>query len=183
MEDLKGFVTQVVADWEKQNGILYEGLSDKFSSVEVGTKAVIYIKDRLRWKDPEYKAVRTPRSRSPIDLIGFCSKLGFNHYAFIQVKSSNNQKSVYNMNESDWTLVKIFINFFRKELYKTDHFQKNKDKLFVFSTGDAKVLSPTEKGGRQKFIVAKNKHIIAMNKKDKDITTIKNSVKDLHELV
>lgn len=183
MEDLKSFVTQVVADWEKQKGKLYEGLSDKPSNVEAGTKAENYIKSRLKWKDSDYMVVRTPRSRSPIDLIGFCSKRGYKHFTFIQVKSSTNEKSIYNMNESDWALVKIFIDFFKKELYKTDYFQKNKKKLFVFSSGDAKVLSPKEKGGHQKFISAMNKHILTLNKKDKEISSIKTIVKDLHNLV
>lgn len=184
MKFFKEFVDDIVVKWRKEKKVLLEnyGLGGLVNR-QYGDRAELFIQRNIENISPKYKAVITTGSQTPADIFAVSRRFGYWHIMLIQVKSSDIQRNIYELNEDEIKAFTIFVKFVKQEFNNFKHFDNYFDKPIIYSTGYAGVQRIESKVLlRHRLIKTKSFKMFKMNASKLDISKVKNDIILAHRL-
>ncbi|MFL0150233.1 hypothetical protein V2632_02970, partial [Tenacibaculum maritimum] len=144
MKNFEKFVDEIVIKWrsEKNNILESHGLAGIIiSNREAGDSAEDYILRKVKNLKQKYIVKKSKGSQSPSDIFAVAGRGRFWHIMLIQVKSSTDQNSIYELSSNEIKVFGEFAKFLKKELKSSELMKSYKDSSIVISTGYAGVYN------------------------------------------
>lgn len=138
--NFEDFVQYVAIKWRVRKIILEKGgVLEGVSRREQGDAAEDWVVKRIGTSNPTYKVVKSPGSRTPADIYTIARRKDYWHIMLIQVKSSFEKDSIYELSKND---IKVFDELAKVLIESAKSVKWRKvygDKTIIVSTGYAGV--------------------------------------------
>jgi hypothetical protein len=143
MKGFDSFVDDVVAKWRTEKKIILErgGLAGAANNRYSGDAAEEYILRRIKGIPQNYLGKKSKGSQSPADIFAVANRGRYWHIMLIQVKSSEQQDSIYMLNDAEKKVLNEFAKLLKSELGSSKTMSNYKNSAVIITTGYAGVFN------------------------------------------